>query len=381
MTAKDKIIKFAKLADIEINGSRPWDIQVHDERFYSEVLQRKMLGLGESYMAGWWDCSELDECVLRFIQASTERKLKYRFMLYLHGMVQAIINFQTKRRSQEVAKRHYDLGNDLFQAMLDECMIYSCGYWEQANDLNQAQQQKLALVCEKLELKPGMRLLDIGCGWGGLAKYAALHYGVEVVGITISKEQARLAKEVCAGLPVEIRVQDYRDLKGQFDRIASLGMFEHVGKKNYRRFMRQVKKSLKPNGLFLLHTIGNNQLVPTPQNEWIRKYIFPNGELPSIEQLGQAWEGIFLMEDWHNFGAYYYQTLKSWHHNFNQYWEKLKLNYDDTFRRMWNFYLLICAGAAKARDFQVWQIVLSNGVAGGYQSVRRIPHHECATTQ
>lgn len=370
MSAKKLIEKLVDMADIKINGQRPWDIKVHDDRFYPSVLRYKALGLGESYTAGWWDCDQLDQCIERLIKANIEVQIKDRPMVKLHLMMHWLFNFQTKDRSRKVAESHYDMDNDLFQSMLDEYMVYSCGYWEDAQDLNEAQRKKLALVCNKLQLAPGMRLLDIGCGWGGLARYAAEHYGVEVVGITISKEQARLAKERCAGLPVQIYVQDYRDLQGQFDRVASLGMLEHVGGKNYRTFMQIAKKCLKPDGLFLLHTIGKNQLTPTHRNEWMTKYIFPNGALPSIDQLGESWEGIFIMEDWHNFGVHYHQTLKNWNTNFNQHWGKLKKRYSESFRRMWNYYLLTCAGAAKARDIQLWQIVLSSGVEGGYKSVR-----------
>jgi cyclopropane-fatty-acyl-phospholipid synthase len=370
MSAKKLIEKLVSMADIEINGQRPWDIEVHDDRFYNAILRYKSLGLGESYMAGWWDCAELDQCIERLIKANIEVQLKDRPMFKLRILAHWLFNFQTKERARQVAECHYDIGNDLFQCMLDEYMVYSCGYWENAQDLNEAQRNKLALVCNKLQLAPGMRLLDIGCGWGGFAKYAAEHYGVEVVGITISKEQARLAKTRCAGLPIQIYVQDYRDLQGKFDRVASLGMFEHVGEKNYRTFMQVAKNCLNPDGLFLLHTIGKGPFALTNRNEWMNKYIFPNGELPSIDQLGRSWEGIFIMEDWHNFGSHYHQTLKHWHDNFNHHWSKLKNQYGESFRRMWNYYLMTSAGAAKARDIQLWQIVLSSGIDGGYKSVR-----------
>ncbi len=368
---KALVTQLLTLADIHINGKRPWDIQVHDERFFDAVFNKKMLGLGESYTAGWWDCDELDNFITRLVRADLESKLKDRPKLQLAILAHRIFNFQTKLGSLKVAEQHYDIGNDLFQCMLDDNLMYSCGYWKTADNLQQAQIDKLNLVCKKLNLVPGMRLLDIGCGWGGLAKFAAENYGVEVVGITISKQQAELATQRCQGLPVEIRLQDYRELTGQFDRIASIGMFEHIGYKNYRHYMQIVKRCLASDGLFLLHTLGGNKSVVKGQNEWLTKYIFPNSMLPSIKQLGAAWEGLFIMEDWQNFGAYYHPTLISWYQRFNQHWEQLKAKYGEQFRRLWNFYLLSCAGGLRGRDCQVWQIVLShNGVDGVYQSVR-----------
>lgn len=357
----ENIIKhLLSLADVQINGNRPWDIQLYDPRFYDYVMHKKVVGFGESYMAGWWDCERLDTCVERILKANLESAFKMRPALWLQALTHFIFNFQTQRRANIVAKKHYDFGNDLFSKMLDENMVYSCGYWKRADNLNQAQLDKLDLVCRKLNLSPGMRVLDIGCGWGSFAKYAAEKYDVEVVGITISKEQVKLAQENCAGLPVEIKLQDYREIQGVFNRIVSIGMFEHVGHKNYRLFMNITKKSLTSDGLFLLHTMGSNYSVVS-NNPWLEKYIFPNGMLPSIKQLGASFEKIFIMEDWHNLGKDYYPTLISWYQNFNSHWDEIKENYSNEFRRMWNFYLLSCAGSALARRFQVWQIVLSNG--------------------
>ncbi len=356
-------------ADVKINGTRPWDIQLHDRRFYDVVLHKKALGLGETYMAGWWDCQQLDHCVERLFQSNLEATFKLRPKLWLQVLTHCIFNFQNKHRAPIVAKQHYDFGNDLFQCMLDDNLVYSCAYWKNADNLNQAQLNKLDLVCRKLQLSPGMRLLDIGCGWGSLAKYAAENYGVEVVGITLSQEQVELARINCANIPIDIKLQDYRDISGQFDRIASIGMFEHVGHKNYGHFMKTIKKTLAPEGLFLLHTMGSNYTVFT-NNDWLEKYIFPNGMLPSIKQIGAASELKLTLEDWHNLGTNYHPTLMSWHHNFNSHWDDLKNKYGEQFRRMWNFYLLSCAGSAKARGFQVWQMVFSNAGKGDYHSQR-----------
>ena len=249
-------------------------------------------------------------------------------------------------------------------------MQYSCGYWKDAETLETAQEAKLDLICRKLALEPGMTLLDIGCGWGGMAEFAARRYGVSVVGITISKEQQQLASERCKGLDVDIRLQDYRDLRQQFDRVVSVGMFEHVGPRNYDTFFRIVKKVIAEDGLFLLHTIGSLQ-TNLHTNAWIEKYIFPNGCLPSMLQIAQSIEGLFVAEDWHNFGPDYDQTLMAWERRFRASWPALEENYSETFYRMFRYYLLSCAGGFRARGIQLWQILLSpNGVPGGIRVPR-----------
>lgn len=365
------------LADVKINGSNPWDIQIHDERFYQRVLMHASLGLGESYMDGWWSCASLDQFFFRILHANIEERIRHD-RRFFYAMLRTklmlglsyLVNYQTRTRALEVGRRHYDIGNEMYQRMLDPRMNYSCGYWKNSDNLAQAQEAKLKLACEKLQLKPGMRVLDIGCGWGGFSKYAAEHYGVSVVGITISQRQCELAQASCVGLPVEIRLQDYRSLHEKFDRICSIGMFEHVGYKNYAEYMRVAHRCLKDQGLFLLHTIGSNTTL-TRCDEWLDRYIFPNGMLPSVKQVGGAIEKLFSLEDWHSFGADYDKTLMAWQHNFVTHWDELKNNYDDRFYRMWNYYLLSCAGAFRARDIQLWQIVLSKpGVLGGYQSIR-----------
>jgi cyclopropane-fatty-acyl-phospholipid synthase len=266
-----------------------------------------------------------------------------------------------------VGEAHYDLGNEIYTAMLDQRMVYTCAYWRNADTLDQAQRHKLDLVCRKLDLRPGMRVLDIGCGWGSFAKYAAETYGVEVVGITVSREQVELGSRLCEGLPVEIRLQDYRENSESFDAIVSLGMFEHVGHKNYRTFMEVVDRCLTSNGLCLLHTIGKNDSRPGV-DPWIAKYVFPNGETPSLRQISEACEGLMIIEDVHNFGADYDKTLMAWFRNFDAAWPELQNRYSGKFYRMWKYYLHSCAGAFRSRDLQLWQLVISNGIrAGGYQ--------------
>ncbi len=344
-------------AGIKINGKSPWDIQVHNNRLYSRVLSEGSLGLGESYMEGWWDCEKLDEFFYKVLSAKLERKVRGRGILKSYIMA-TFFNSQNKKRSYEVGEKHYDIGNNLYKIMLDKRMVYTCGYWKDADNLDDAQEAKLDLVCKKLGFKAGMKVLDIGCGWGSFAKFAAEKYKVEVVGITISKEQVKLGNNLCKGLPVEIRLQDYRDVNEKFDRIVSLGMVEHVGPKNYRTFMKIVYKNLKDNGLFLLHTIGGNISVKAT-DKWINKYIFPNGVMPSAKQISASSEGLFSLEDWHNFGADYDKTLMAWYNNFSKGWEKIEKMYEKKFKRMWKYYLLVSAASFRVENNRLWQIVFS----------------------
>jgi cyclopropane-fatty-acyl-phospholipid synthase len=362
--------KLLAKADVRVNGSRPWDIHIHDEGFYPAVLHGGMLAFGESYMAGWWDSDALDELAARLLSHHVEDSARLTPADVLLSLESFVANVGAKERAFEVGERHYNIGNNLFELMLDKDMTYSCGYWREAQDIDQAQEAKLNLVCRKLGLKAGQQILDLGCGWGSFAKFAAEQYGVSVVGITVSAEQMKLGRERCEGLPVEFRLQDYRDAEGCFDHIVSIGMFEHVGYKNYGAYMQVARRCLKDDGLFLLHTLGSNTST-SHSNPWINKYIFPNGMLPSIAQIGKAIEGVFVMEDWHNFGVYYDKTLMAWFANFDRRWPEISAKYGETFYRMWKYYLLSCAGALRARDAQLWQIVLSkDGVKGGYQSAR-----------
>ncbi|MFQ5474492.1 MAG: cyclopropane fatty acyl phospholipid synthase [Candidatus Nanoarchaeia archaeon] len=369
MIMKQTIQECLSLANVQINGNRPWDIQVHNPKFYARSLAGGSLALGESYMDGWWDCEQLDQFINKVLKAKLDEKVGSKSLIW-NVLKAKVINMQSRSRAYEVGKHHYDIGNDLYKHMLDKRMVYSCGYWRNAKTLDRAQEEKLDLICNKMGLKPGMKVLDIGCGWGSFMRYAAEKYGVECVGITISKEQVKLARAVCRGLPVKIRLQDYRKLKGRFDRIISIGMFEHVGYKNYRTYMEVVDRCLKQDGLFLLHTIGGNQSVCST-DPWINRYIFPNSMLPSMKQINAASEGLFVLEDVHSFGAHYDKTLMAWYDNFTENWNKIKSDYDQRFYRMWTYYLLSCAGTFRSRKNQLWQIVFSKkGVNGGYQGIR-----------
>jgi len=369
-TPKQNLQRLLWHADVRINGDRPWDLKVYNKKFYRRVLSQGVLGLGESYMDGWWDCEQLDEFISRVLYADLYDKVTNKGEWIFQILVSKLFNLQNKLRAFQVGKHHYDVGNNLYRKMLDKRMTYTCGYWQNAKTLDQAQEQKLDLVCKKIGLKKGDRVLDIGCGWGSFAKFAAEKYGANIVGITISKEQVKLGRELCKGLPVEIRLQDYRDVNEKFDHIISLGMFEHVGHKNYREYMKVAHRCLKKDGLFLLHTIGK-RADTVHQNPWILKYIFPNSAVPGATHILDAANDLFIMEDWHNIGADYDMTLMTWFNNFDKSWDAIKDNYSKRFYRMWKFYLLSCAGGFRSRQVELWQIVFSKkGVKDGYHSIR-----------
>ena len=360
--------KLAETADIRIDGDRPWDITVHDERMFQRVLAHGTRGLGEAYMDGWWDCEQLDELVRRAQSADLVQHLVSPTTLLRVAQAKAM-NLQSRRRAFTIGERHYDIGNDLYRRMLDSRMMYSCAYWRNADTLDAAQEAKLWLIANKLELEAGMRVLDIGCGWGGAAHYFAEKLGCDVIGVTVSREQATVARERCAGLPVEVRLQDYRELNEPFDRVYSIGMFEHVGVKNYDTYMDVVRRCLRdPDSLTLLHTIGG--LRSSHQTDpWIEKYIFPNSMLPSVAQVADASEGRLVIEDLQNFGPYYDRTLMAWKANFDVHWHELSDKYDERFRRMWDFYLLSSAGSFRARKLELYQFVMSrDGAPSGYEA-------------
>jgi cyclopropane-fatty-acyl-phospholipid synthase len=357
-TLQQKVEDILVTADIRIRGDRPWDLIVFDDRFYKRVISHGALGLGESYMDGWWDCANLSELFTRLLTAHLDRWPSIDLPLILVSLQARLANRQSRARASKNV-RHYDLGNDLYRSMLGRWMLYSSANWQRAVTLDEAAEAKFDSVCRRLNLCPGQRILDIGCGWGGFAKYAAQKYGVHVVGITVSSEQEHVAREVCGDLPVEIRHQDYRELELQdkFDHVVSLGMFEHVGHKNYRRYMEIVHHCLKPNGLFLLNTIGTTESGYF-MNTWTDRYIFPGSTLPSIAQIGAAIDGLFAMEELQDCAEFYDKTLMSWFENFRANWNKIKSHYSDQFYRMWKYYLLSSAGAFRSRTIQDWQIVL-----------------------
>jgi cyclopropane-fatty-acyl-phospholipid synthase len=356
-------------AGVTVDGPAATDLHVHDARLYSRLLAHGSLGLGEAYMDGWWDVDDLDGFMFQLLNAHLDEKVGRLDDAWLY-LKARVVNLQRGRRAYEIGERHYDLGNDLFAAMLGTRLVYSCGYWKDAADLDAAQVAKLDLVFRKLGLEPGMRVLDIGCGWGEALKLAAQRHGISGVGVTVSNEQADYARTVCEGLPIEIRVQDYREIGERYDRVFSIGMFEHVGVKNYATYFDVARRCTADDGLFLLHTIGSN-VSSNHTDPWIEKYIFPNSMIPSAEQIANAAEGVFVTEDWHNFGADYDRTLMAWRDNFDAAWPSLQARYDERFRRMWRYYLSACAAVFRSRRTHLWQLVLSpRGVPGGYRAPR-----------
>ncbi len=370
MDAKTMVTSMLAVADIRIGGDRPWDIQVHNPDLYQRVLRQGTLGTGESYMEGWWDCDQLDVMFCRAIRAHLEAKIHNNLPVFAIMAAQTLFNLQSVARATMVAEQHYNMDNAMFARMLGPTMNYSCGYWKDASTLDEAQNNKMELICRKLDLKEGMSVLDISCGWGGLSLYMAEHYGAKVTAVTVSTEQFAYAREHDTEHKVNWLLEDYRSIKGRFDRIVSVGMFEHVGRKNYGVFMDTTHTLLDPSGLFLLHTIGSSTRK-TGTDPWINKYIFPNGMLPSPVCIGKAIMGRYVMEDWHNFGADYDKTLMAWHQRFEEGYAEGAFQCSERVRRMYRYYLLSCAGAFRARDIQLWQIVLSpQGVEGGYCCAR-----------
>ncbi|MGQ0383145.1 MAG: cyclopropane fatty acyl phospholipid synthase [Gammaproteobacteria bacterium] len=367
-SVRDRLQQLLAAADVRLDGVRRWDIRVLEPVFAARVLAHGSLGLGESYMDGDWECADLDGMLTRVLAARLDERVRTLDDLWF--ALRARLGNRAKRRAFEIGRRHYDLGNDLYRAMLGKRLVYSCAYWPEARDLDQAQEHKLDLCCRKLGLAPGMSLLDIGCGWGEALRFAAERYGVSGAGDTVSAQQAELARELCRGWPIEIRLQDFRERAGTFDRVLSIGMFEHVGAKNHRRFFEVARACMPEDGLLLLHTIGNEHTVHST-DPWIGRHIFPNSVLPSAVQITRAIEGLFVIEDWHCFGADYDRTLGAWRDNVERAWPALGDRYDGRFQRMWRYYLAASMATFRACRSQLWQLVLSpRGVRGGYRAPR-----------
>jgi len=360
--AEAVIRELFELADIQVGGTRPGDITVKDARFYERTLRDASIGFGESYMEEWWETDALDVTIEKICRADIKQKIQGSWRLKALTVRAMLMNLQARKRSGPNVEAHYDIGNDLYTRMLDERMVYTCGYWRDAKTLQEAQNAKLDLVAKKVGLRPGMRVLDLGCGWGGMASWAAEKYGCSVVGVTLSKDQVQLGNELWGPrgkkLDVELRLCDYRDVQGTFDRVISIGMMEHVGPKNYRNMLEVIDRCLVDDGVSLIHTIANNKSRRhgTP---FIEKYIFPNAVAPSLAQMGRAMEGLFVCEDLHNIGADYDPTLMAWWDNFDRSYSEISSRYDRKFYLMWKFYLLAAAGAARARDAQLYQVVMT----------------------
>lgn len=356
--AQDLFRELLAEADIVIGGTRPWDIQIHDERIWSRLLRDGTLAAGEGYVEGWWDTPALDQFIDRVLRVRLANVLRENWLLVAQAVRARILNLQSITRSFGNGQHHYDIGNDLYEAMLGGRLLYTCAYWPNAKTLDEAQDAKLDLVCKKIGLAPGMRVLDLGCGWAGFASFAAERYQVSVTGFTVSEEQVRWAKDHYAHLPIDIRLDDYRNATGTYDAVVSIGLMEHVGWKNYRGYMELVDRLLVPGGVGFVHTIAGN----TPRSHiepWFDKYIFPNAVLPTLGRLAAATEGLFVVEDVHNIGEDYDRTLLAWWHNFDAAWPTLRARYGDPFYRRWKYYLLASAGAFRSRSQQLYQMVFT----------------------
>lgn len=329
---------------------------------WNRFLKEGLFGLGEEYIKGNWQVERLDELIVHLIEnyAHTQSKWNIRILAYLAHSV--LFNPQSGRGAFVVGERHYDLGNDLYRAMLDSSMSYTCGVWRGGQSLEDAQRMKLRTICEKLELSPGMRVLDIGCGWGNFAELAAQEYGARVVGLTISKEQAQFARERCKDLPVEIRLQDYREFSEPVDRVVSIEMIEAVGRKNLGRFYDTITRSLAPGGLFVLQAISaesfnsRSNVFLDQYVLWLLRHIFPNGYLPRPSDLVGPLTKGFSVEHQESFGHDYARTLLAWKENFDRNWPSLKAKYGERFWRIWQYYLQGCRAFFLTGRCNVYQL-------------------------
>jgi cyclopropane-fatty-acyl-phospholipid synthase len=369
MDEKSKIVALLDKAGITIEGSEPWDLKIRDQRLWNRVFAQGSLGLGEAYMDGWWEADDLAEFFNRVLRVRMDQSLGMTPGFFLQVLKAKFLNMQDLARSQRVARMHYN-ETEAYRASLDRRMTGSCGYWQNATNIDEAQEAKLDLVCRKIGLRPGQTVWDIGCGWGAFMGFAAEKYGANCVGVTVSPDQAAYGRERYSHLPVEFRVQDYREFTGKADHVVSMGMFEHVGHKNYRTYFEAARRAISDDGLFMLHTIGAQETTLTIE-PWLEKYIFPGGVIPSMAQIGAAIDKLFTVVDVHNIGPHYDRTLVAWHENFESNWPRPNTPEGERFYRMWKYYLLCCAGAFRARTLQVWQFVFSTtGVPEGYVTQR-----------
>lgn len=342
----EKLIRhLLEKAEVEVNGHNPGDIQVHNPNFYRRVALRGSVGLGESYMEGWWDSERVDLFVERLLSANIKT-------MPSTTAIKHFLNFQ-RWRPFHIGKAHYDHGNEFYEKMLDSEMSYTAGHWDKAENLDQAQENKLELICQKLGLEDGMKILDIGCGFGAFARHATRNYGAQVTGITVSVEQAKLAREKSKDLPIDIQVVDYMDAKGEYDAIVSIEMIEAVGLRNFRKYFEKAHSMLNPCGNFLLQAITTNQSTWS-SDAWLDKYIFPDGKLGSISQIVKATEGNFVVEEVDTFSPHHYpRTLQAW--NTNLFGDDIPSSSDN---RMWHYYLMICDATFTTEKNQVSQINL-----------------------
>jgi len=341
-----------------------WGLKIDDASVRRGIARGGIVALGEAYERSEWDCDDLESFMYRVFTSAPPRLSRAAWArLILAALDQRLFNRQRGRGAFDIGMKHYDLGNALFSSMLDESMSYTSGYWARAQTLAEAQEAKLDLICKKLNLQRGQRVLDIGCGWGNFAQFAATRYGARVTGVTVSKEQAALAREHCQGLPVDIRMQDYRAVEGTFDHVVSIEMIEAVGRKNIPAFYKTVDRVLADGGRSVIQAISGDTLSRTSDRGldqyilWLLRYIFPDGYLPKARELIPSRGTNLQVDGWQRLTDDYPQTLRAWARRFNDNWDRLKDSYDEAFRRRWNFYLFGCAAAFRAGLVNVSQVV------------------------
>jgi cyclopropane-fatty-acyl-phospholipid synthase len=346
-------------------------MSIHDRRFFRRLATRGKLGVGESYTAGEWDSDDLVglfELLLRNASAAAGRHARVRRLLDARPRLNRRNGLPGARRN---ISYHYDLGNDFFELMLDETMTYSCAVFDRPDEpLLDAQRRKYRRICEHLRLAPGDRVLEIGCGWGGFASFAAREYGCSVTGLTISAEQASLARERTAGLDVRILDEDYRIHEGSYTKVASIEMLEAIGERQFPTYFEAIDRLLEPGGIACIQTI----LVPDDRwdryrkaPDWIEKYVFPGCLIPSLGALTQAMGGSGLMvHEVDEIGFHYAETLRRWRSSFHDRIDDVRAHgYDRRFERTWDFYLAFCEAGFRTRGLRDAQILLARPGASG----------------
>jgi len=341
-------------------------LTIHDDAFFRRIATRGKLGVGESYTAGEWDSDDLVgllELLLRNAASASERHAGWRRLLEARPRLNRRNGMLRARRN---IAYHYDLGNDLFRLMLDETMTYSCAVFDGIDEpLADAQRRKYRRICEQLHLTAEDRVLEIGCGWGGFAHFAATEYGCSVTGLTISGEQAALARERTSGLDVRICEEDYRRHEGSYTKIASIEMLEAIGEKQFGTYFETIDRLLEPSGIACVQTI----LIPDDRWEryrkspdWIERYVFPGCLIPSLTALTGAMtaSSSLMVHEVDEIGSHYAETLRRWRASFLAQIDEVRaLGYDRRFERTWDFYLAFCEAAFRTRALRDVQLTLT----------------------
>lgn len=356
-------------ANIEPNGASPWDPQIKDERFYRTVLLRGSVGLGDAYLNGWWECADISGFILRIIKSGIHLRVP-RVDIFLRRLRFGLIDAQNRIRSKRVAELHYDEDPYIFEVMLGSTNSYTCARWKGVITLDAAQQQKMDLLCKKAGLSSGMTVLDIGSGWGGFLAYAAERYQVRGIGLTISKTQLDYARKRYGNLPVEFRLQDYRDFVGGVDAVVSICVIEHVGSDHYREYFQKVRETLtREDGFFAMQCIlaCDTQARMDP---WTEKHIFPNGILPTLERIENAVEGILHIVDREFFRDDYVRTFSAWYENLVRNKNAIIARCGVRYFRKYEYYLCLYIAGFGSGRIDVGQFVLSPTPHLNYKPIR-----------